>query len=114
MLNPSELSSKLTGYNFFIVIDDFFGTTFSKSPPKDFGYLGIAYKIEGDEIKARLWKRNSSHQYQISSEFEEHPFKLHEKLESQVLSMNPDFFNFLETKLTKKMQLTSWQKKHLC
>jgi len=104
LLNPQELPSKLAAYELFIVIDEYFGTTISKSPPTDFGYLGIAYKKEGDNIKAIIWKRNRAHQYQLSSEFEEPPFKWHEKLETIISSKNPEFFSFLEARLTNKRQ----------
>lgn len=92
MLNITELENKLKTYNIFFVVDDFFGTTFYSTVPEGFGYIGIAYRSEKDTLFGIIWKRISPDQYKITSEFEETPFKLHDKIEALVKAIMPNQF----------------------
>ncbi|MHA1360295.1 MAG: hypothetical protein ACTSRC_19410 [Candidatus Helarchaeota archaeon] len=94
MLSKDELHAKLESYELILVVDDFFGTTIHTSAPENFGYLGIAYKTVNNILKAIVWKRHPSQQYQVSLEFKEAPFKIHAKWEDTIASVTPKFKDF--------------------
>ncbi len=97
LLNKNTLKSQLKSFELFIVIDEFFGTTIHSTIPDELGYFGVAYKRDNNNLLGINWRRNEADQFEISTEFVEDRFKMHDKTDALIRGKFSNLYNQLKS-----------------